>query len=182
MKNKLIWIILAVILLGGIGYYKYLYPNSQADLQANLVHEIAMPVDHYLESSDADCGIWYQREEGGKIVSGRSNDSVKSCFAEAFKTCKSKKIVFINDQTQTDQKKIVYSFIKTIRGNDQNECIIQNFFEEQSTQETLVDMPLTFVNTCTVLSDTGYDSCEPLFIKQDRKNRESDAIYKDETK
>ena len=91
-----------------------------------------------------------------------------------------KNILLVSDESATDQKRIIYSYIKMIRGNDQGECIIQNFYEEHSLVEKFVDMPLTYVNTCTVLSDSIYNSCEPLFIQQDRKNRDSDAAYKEE--
>jgi len=181
MKNKFIWIILAVFLMAGGAYYKFYFPNSQVALKESLMHTVAAPIDHFMSAGESSCGIWYERLENGNLTNGRSNNSVKKCFQKAFKECNNKNILLVADESATEEKRIIYSYIKMIRGNDQNECIIQNFYEEHSLVAPLVDFPLTYVNTCTVLSDAIYDSCEPLFIKQDRKNRMSDAFYKEES-
>jgi len=173
MYKKIIWLIIILLILALAGYLKFLYPGSQLQLKKEFRYVNAMPVEHFYNAYEKSCGILYKRAIAGGEVKGKSYDDVLKCFQRSFERCESKNIFLVEDETELSDKKITYSLIKVIKKNDQNECIIQNFFEEQDLLLPEDVQPISFVNTCTVLK-SGFDaafSCEPLYIMEERAKR-----------
>jgi hypothetical protein len=173
MYKKIIWLVIILLILALAGYLKFLYPGSQLQLKKEFRYVNAMPVEHFYNAYEKSCGILYKRAIAGGEVKGKSYDDVLKCFQRSFERCESKNIFLVEDETELSDKKITYSLIKVIKKNDQNECIIQNFFEEQDLLLPEDAQPISFVNTCTVLK-SGFDaafSCEPLYIMEERAKR-----------
>ncbi|MBT5337965.1 hypothetical protein HN643_05805 [Candidatus Falkowbacteria bacterium] len=172
MFSKIVWsIIIVAIVLGGL-YMKFLYPGSQLQLEKSFRFVEAMPVEHFYNAPEKSCGIWYERL-GPDEYKGSGNDQIKKCFTEAFEKCEQKSILEISDRGATSESSITYSYIKILRQNDQSECIIQHYFDEQKLAITEGERPLYFINTCTVLADDFFESCEPLYIKDQRKSNDN---------
>jgi hypothetical protein len=167
MRNKIIWILIIILLIGFGVVYKNYYPNSQLQLKMTLRHAIATPVEHFNNATEKSCGIWFERSDEMEIMtSGRANEQVKKCFTEAFSSCFNRNILLVQDNGLTDDHDITYSLIRIIKSNDQNECIIQNYYEQYDVSAAPEAIPLNFVNTCTSLEGDFMSSCEPLYIKE----------------
>ena len=151
-------------------YARFFYADSQMQLKSSFKYVQTMPVEYFYSAIEKSCGIWYESNTIDQIKSGRSNEKVKNCFRKSFANCESKNILLIKDSSGTSENQVIYSFIKILRPNDQNECIIQNFYEEHNLVNSS-NVPLAFINTCTILKDSFLDSCEPLFIKEGRKTQ-----------
>lgn len=168
IKN-LIWLAAIVFVVFIVIYIKLYYPMSQMQLKSSFRHAIATPVEHYYNANELSCGIWYESDSSGKITVGRSNDRVKKCFEQAFKNCDRHNILLVR-VNEADANQIVYSLIRIIKPNDQNQCIIQNYYEEDSLDVGQEDnQPLGYINTCTVLSGDYFNSCEPFYMADLRK-------------
>ena len=176
MLKKIIWLILVVLLIGFGVFMKKVYPGSQWQLENSLKHVSGTPIEHYFNTTEKNCGVWYESYEGETLVdSGKTNAAVKQCFQEAFDQCLFRNILIVNDRGLTDEKSIVYSLIRIVKANDQNECIIQNYFEEYNVEVASDEqIPLNFINTCTVLSDDFQSSCQPLYIDELKKMMKAD--------
>jgi len=171
MKDNIlakIIVILAILLIVGIGlYYKYSYPLSQAQLQADFKTIIAMPIEHYYNATEDSCGIFYSRQTADDTTSGRSNNKALNCLQKKFDVCQTSNLLTVIDESTTDKKSITYSLLRVLRANDQGECIIQNYYEKQrwDSQNNQID-PVFFINTCTSLSAPEYKSCKPDYIHE----------------
>ena len=182
MLKKIIWLALIVLLIG-FGYYiKQVYPGSQFQLNNSLKHVIATPIEHYFNTTEKNCGVWYESYEGETLVNaGKNNENVKECFQEAFDKCLFRNILLVNDRGLTDDKSITYSLIRVVKANDQNECIIQNYYEEYNVEIASDEqVPLNYINTCTVLDENIMESCKPAYIDELRKQikaaKEKEAV------
>lgn len=167
--NKFAWggVIIVVILLGV--YFRFYYPNSQLQLNMTFKYVDALPIQYYYNATEKSCGIWYDGERETETVTGRANNNVKNCFRKAFKNCNSKNILLVKDNSTGVNRQIIFSMLRIIRKNDADECIIQNYFEEQNLDAVEEDVqPISYINTCTVLRDDFIFSCEPLYIKEMR--------------
>ncbi len=167
MYKKLTIVIVILLILAGGAYFKFFYPNSQWQLKNTFRKVSAMPIDYYFNTTEKSCGIWYESVTAGGDVFGRSNDSVKKCFEEAFANCEAKSILLVKDHSIKESRDVVYSLVRTVRKNDSNACIIQNSYENQFLQEG--KNPIAYVNTCTSLSVDLLNSCEPVYIEDLRK-------------
>ena len=167
MYKKLTIVIVILLIIAGAVYFRYYYPNSQWQLKNTFRKVAAMPIDYYFNTTEKSCGIWYESVTANGNVIGRSNDSVKKCFEEAFANCESKSVLLVKDQSILAGKDVVYSLVRIIRKNDSNACIIQNSYEDQFLQEG--KNPIAYVNTCTTLSVDLLNSCEPGYIQDLRK-------------
>ncbi len=165
MSKKISWLILIILVIASGLYLKFLYPGSQLQLKKSFRFVEAMPIEHYYNASEKTCGIYYEKQ-GGNSNFGKDNEKVLACFKKAFADCTGRNILLVSDQGEAQAGKIVYSLIKILRRNDQNKCIIQHFYEEQDLAITENEIPISFINTCTVLSKDLFSSCEPLFIKE----------------
>ena len=175
MFSKIVWtIIIVAMVLGGL-YMKFIYPGSQLQLEKSFRFVEAMPIEHYFNGPEKSCGIWYERL-GQDEYEGRKNDKVKKCFTRAFAKCEPRNMLQVSDRGATSESRIVYSYIKIMRPNDQSECIIQHYFDEQNLSITEGETPLYFINTCTVLADNFFKSCEPLYIKDQRQFNKETAL------
>lgn len=129
-----------------------------------------MPVEHFYNSMEKSCGVWYERDlNDGEIIVGRKNEKVSKCFEKAFADCTVKKVFLVSDASEMEQKLFSYSLIRILKRNDQNECLIQNYHEEQKVSLGEEMIPLNYINTCTVLKDGLWNSCEPLYVKDWRE-------------
>ncbi|MBU1131903.1 hypothetical protein KKC32_01460 [Patescibacteria group bacterium] len=173
MKKKLIWAILAVLIVGGLVYFKVYYPNSQLQLKNAMKHVDAFAVENYFNSEEKSCGIWYESYTEAETKNGRDNQAVKDCFIKAFSGCSRRSVLIVSDKSQTAESKITYSLIRIINDNDRGECIVQNSYEEQNLNEPKNELPVGYVNTCTALSEDLISSCEPIYIK-DAREKESE--------
>ncbi|MEK7159210.1 MAG: hypothetical protein AAB766_01780 [Patescibacteria group bacterium] len=173
MYKKIIWALVILLILLISGYLKFVYPGSQAQLKKEFRFVNAMPIEHYYNAYEKSCGIVYERVIDGNVVQGKTNDSARECFQKSFERCESKNVFFVKDESELSDKKITYSLIKIIKKNDQNECLIQNYYEEQNLSLPEDVPPISFVNTCTVLKegDKAAYSCEPLYIMEERAKR-----------
>jgi len=181
MYKKIIWLIILILIIGGAIYYKLSYPLSQSQLNSSFKHVLALPIGHFYNATEKTCGIWYESKQGEQVEYGRSNKKVLNCFMKAFENCETKNILFVNDSSQSEDKKIIYSLIRIMRPNDQNDCIIQNYFQEQILDIDKNEQPISYINTCTELSENAIYSCEPKYIIDARKKRKAqkDTTQKD---
>jgi len=145
------------------------------------------PIEQYLNSTDKKCGIWYESQNpNAKFKEGKDNQEVTDCFKEAFDKCLNKSILVVKDNYSTTENNIIYSVLRVIKANDQNECIIQNNYEEYTFSKALEgQIPLNFVNTCVSLSEKPETSCEPAYINDLRTSileSETNADIQIETK
>ncbi|MBI5076841.1 hypothetical protein HZB94_00455 [Candidatus Falkowbacteria bacterium] len=170
MVKKIPWIVAGLLLVGAMLYLKLYYPDSQLQLKRLFKFVEAMPVEHFYNAPEKSCGIWHEREpKDGAVVAGRSNVKVEKCFQKAFASCVVKNIFLVKDASETDKNLFSYSLIRILKRNDQNECIIQNYHEEQKVNLGEEMIPLNYINTCTVLKDGLWNSCEPLYVKSWRE-------------
>lgn len=171
MQKKIIGIIVVLAVIAAGLYLRYYYPGSQFQLKNSLRRVVATPIEHFFNATEKSCGIWYERDvQSNGLVAGKGNDKVKSCFNEAFKKCQVKNILQVKDMTMGESQSIIYSLIRILRGNDAGECIVQNYYEEYSMNGAVENqIPINYINTCTVLADKIYNSCEPLYVKQQRE-------------
>jgi hypothetical protein len=167
MKKNIIWLIILILLVSAVVYYKQFYPMSQWQLRNSVSSASAMPAEHYLNATDKNCGIWYRSDQTDRPLEAKNNDDVKNCFSQKYNSCESGKILIIDDKSVNDQE-IIYSLIRIIKPNDQGECIIQNYYQEESADTEQVD-PFYYLNTCTVLEENFVSSCEPQYIKDRRE-------------
>lgn len=166
--NSIMWcVVIAIVALSGV-YFKFYYPNSQLQLKMTFKYVSALPIEYYYNATEKSCGIWYEGEHAAGVVTGRKNDAVKNCFRDAFKSCDSRRIFLVQDNSAADSRSIIYSMLRVIRKNDAGECIIQNYFEEQNLEVEEGAPPISYINTCTVLNKDFIFSCEPLYIKEIR--------------
>lgn len=171
MSKKIIGIILIVIIFAIALYAKYYYPNSQFQLKNSLRSVIATPIEHFYNATETSCGVWYERKDADNTtVTGKSNSEVLRCFKSAFEKCDVKNILFVKDNGLNDAGSITYAFVRVIRANDDGKCIVQNSLEEYSHAAPAEQIPLNYINTCTVLSEDTYSSCEPQYIKDQRNS------------
>lgn len=171
MLKKIIWLALIVLLIGFGFFIKKIYPGSQWQLENSLKHVTGTPIEHYFNTTEKNCGVWYESYDGENLAdAGKTNEEVKRCFEEAFDKCLFRNILMVDDRGKTDAKSITYSLIRIVKPNDQNECIIQNYFEEYNVEIASDEqVPLNYINTCTVLDDDIKSSCEPMYIDELRK-------------
>jgi len=170
MMKKIVWLAVIVGVALVAIYVKFGYNGSQFQLRNAFRYVEAFPIEHFQNATEKSCGIWYESGSGDALVAGKENAVVKECFKEAFAECAVKNILLVKDQSETAEKNISYSLIRILRKNDLNECIIQNYYEEVNLAEPEV-APISYINTCTVLTDEMERSCEPLFIKDARKDK-----------
>lgn len=188
MSKKLAGIILLIVLLVLLGYVKLIYPSSQMQIKFALKDMVSAPIEQYLNSTDKKCGIWYESQNpSAKFKTGKDNAEVTACFAEAFEKCLNKSILIVKDNYSASENDITYSVLRVIKANDQNDCIIQNNYEEYTFSKPLDgQVPLNFVNTCTTLNDKPEKSCEPAYINDVRtqilQNETDSSTIKIETK
>ena len=170
MKKKVIIAALTgLLILLGL-YLKFYYPGSQFQLKQLFKFVEAMPAEHFYNSPEKSCGVWYERSaRNGESAYGNKNGKVESCFKKAFKNCVSKNVFLVKDASEPDEQILSYSLIRILKKNDQDECIIQNFHEEQRISPSQEAVPLSYVNTCTILKDDLWNSCEPLYVRDWRK-------------
>jgi len=166
MSKKLIGISIIVVVLIIFGYVKIIYPSSQMQIKQALKDMTAAPIQQYLDSTDKKCGIWYESQNpSAKFKAGKDNGEVSSCFSDAFKQCLNRSILIVKDNYSAADNNIIYSFLRVIKANDNNDCIIQNNYEEYSFIKPLeTQVPLNFINTCTTLAEQQEKSCEPAYI------------------
>lgn len=169
MAKKIVWILIVVGVLAVAAYVKFGYAGSQFQLRNAFRFVEAFPIEHWQNATEKSCGIWYESGVGDKIAAGKKNEAVVNCFKNAFKECDTRNILLIKDQSENAAQTISYALIRILRKNDLNECIIQNYYEEANMVKEN-EMPLSYINTCTVLADNLMQSCEPLFIKEARQN------------
>jgi len=167
MLKRIIWLIILLLIISVIGYIKFYLPNSQWQLREVFKKVDNLPINIYFSANEKNCGVWYE-QSNGEIVekSGRSNKGTKACFEKYYNSCQPAKILLVSDANIGSTHTTVYSLIRVIRKNDQNECLIQNYFEKQNfdiTQEN--SNPISYINTCTELADNYFSSCEPQYIK-----------------
>jgi len=175
MLKKIIWLVVAVIIILLAGYFKVYYPGSQLQLKRSFKYVSVIPVEHFYNATENSCGIWYEQNSGDIVNSGRTNDKAKECFKDAFDYCECKNILLVKDSGETSEKTVYYSLLRIIKQNDAQECIIQNYQEEHDLADSGQNViPLNYINTCTVLADDFFGSCEPLYVKEmrDKKNEE----------
>jgi len=170
MMNKIIWLAVIVGIALAAVYIKFGYNGSQFQLRNSFRYVEAFPVEHFQNATEKSCGIWYESGTGDGLVVGKENAAVKECFAEAFKECTVKNVLLVKDQSESAAKNITYSLIRILRKNDLHECIIQNYYEEVDLADPEA-VPLSYINTCTVLAEEIDRSCEPFFIKEARQNK-----------
>lgn len=176
MYKKLILIVVVLAIVALVGYVKLCYQNSQWQLKRDFRFVSAMPIEHFYNAAEKSCGIWYERIAEGGTVEGRANQRVMKCFENAFNNCEPKNILLVKENDLAPKASLIYSLIRVIKQNDQNECIIQNYNEEHALDLGQEKQPLSFINTCTVLSDKYYNSCEPLYIKDTKQKLESGEV------
>lgn len=172
MLKKIIWLVLIIVLIGFGLYLKQVYPGSQLQLSNSLKHVSATPIEHYFNATEKNCGIWYESTDAeGVVDAGKKNDDVKACFQDAFDKCLYRNILLVDDNGLTEEGRIRYSLVRVVKPNDQNECIIQNYYEEYDVNKSMEEqIPLNFINTCTVLEDEEVmESCKPAYIDEIRK-------------
>jgi hypothetical protein len=167
MYKKLVIVLGVLAIVAGAVYFHYYYPNSQWQLHSTFRKVSAMPIDYYFNSVEKSCGIWYESTNGSGKIIGTSNESVKKCFDEAFKKCDKKSILLVKDQSILESKEVIYSLVRVILKNDNNDCLIQNSYETQFLQED--KKPIAYINTCTTLSPDLLNSCEPGYFNDLRK-------------
>ncbi|MFH1762452.1 MAG: hypothetical protein ABIA63_15240 [bacterium] len=128
----------------------------------------AMPVEHFYNTTEKRCGIWYERYSNGNLVeSAKKNNKIKECFQKAFQSCDAKNILLVKESSDSIEKNITYTLIRTIKANDAGECIIQTYQDEYFMDPVLQDeLPISYINTCTVLNNDFISSCEPLYAKE----------------
>jgi len=128
----------------------------------------AAPINQYFDALDKKCGIWYESQNpSAKFKLGKDNNEVVKCFSEAFDKCFNRTVLIVKDNYSTDKNNIVYSMLRVIKANDQNECIIQNSYEEYSFDKPLENqIPVNYLNTCTKLDDQLERSCRPAYLDQ----------------
>lgn len=170
MMKKITWLAVIVGVALVAIYIKFGYNGSQFQLRNSFRYVEAFPVEHFQNATEKSCGIWYESGSGDALTVGKENLTVKECFKEAFADCSVKNVLLVKDQSESAAKNITYSLIRILRKNDLNECLIQNYFEEVNLADPEA-APLSYINTCTVLADEMDRSCEPLFIKDARKNK-----------
>jgi len=173
MTKKIIWLIVFILIISTAVYFKLSYPLSQMQLNKSFKSVLALPIEHYYNATENSCGIWYESKQGEQIESGRSNEKVMDCFMQAFEKCEAMNVLLVKDNSQSQENMIIYSLIRIMRPNDRNECIMQNYFQEQSMDNEI--KPLSFINTCTELSEEIFDSCEPKYITDERKKQNQQA-------
>lgn len=180
MTKKITWLILIIVLIGLGIYLKSYYPGSQFQLKTSLKSVSATPIEHFFNATEKSCGIWYESYDQENLTnSGQKNDAVKNCFQSAFEKCEFRNILMVKDEGLTQKGTISYSLIRVVKANDQNECIIQTYFEEYDVNQSMEDqIPLNYINTCTVLDDNLIESCRPAYIDELRKSLEqaSDTV------
>ena len=165
MKSKILWLILLILIIGCSVYFKHYYVGSESYLERNFQSIIAMPIDHYYNTVEKSCGIWYENESNPDFTTGRGNDDVKGCFAKAFEHCVPAKVLFVNNN---NAESMIYSMIRIIRKNDAGACLIQNYFEQTPlvVEGGLAPEPIIYINTCTALSEDVFNSCQPEYLKK----------------
>ena len=170
MSKKLTGIILVIVLLAILGYVKLIYPSSQMQIKQAMKDMSSAPIEQYLNSTDKKCGIWYESQNpSAKFKAGKDNAEVTACFADAFEKCLNRSILIVKDNYSAAENNITYSVLRVIKANDQNDCIIQNNYEEYTFSKPLEgQIPFNFVNTCTILNDKPEKSCEPAYISEIR--------------
>jgi len=170
MSKKLAGIIFVIVLLAILGYVKLIYPSSQMQIKQALKDMSSAPIEQYLNSTDKKCGIWYESQNpSAKFKAGKDNSEVTVCFTDAFTKCLNRSILIVKDNFSASENNITYSVLRVIKANDQNDCIIQNNYEEYTFSKPLEgQVPLNFVNTCTVLNDKPEKSCEPAYVNDIR--------------
>lgn len=175
MFKKIIWLIVILALIAFGVYYKKYYPDSQLQYKLALRHAIAIPVEHFYNADEPSCGIWYQSANSqDNFRRAKDNEQVKACFQQAFKRCQNKNILLVNDLSQVEEKTITYSLLRILLRNDQDECLLQNYYEQYNVL-ALDEIPLNFINSCTVLDEDFIGSCEPLYIKEMREEKKLEA-------
>ena len=93
MKNIITIVLVALIAIGGITYFKYYHPQSQLQLKLAFQRVIAIPIEKYYNSNVSSCGIWYSHHADGNDVMGRSNSTVLRCMEKAHGRCIPKTVV-----------------------------------------------------------------------------------------
>jgi len=177
MSKKLFGIVFIIAILVVLAYLKIGYPGSQLQIKQALGEVVTEPVTQYFNSTDNKCGIWYKSQNpNAKLKEGRENSETEACFKEAFDKCLHKSILIVKDNYSTNDNNVIYSLIRIIKPNDQNECIIQNNYLEYSLSKPLdSQIPLNFVNTCTSLNETLDKSCEPAYMNDVRAQIKNEA-------
>jgi hypothetical protein len=170
MKNIITIVLVALIAIGGITYFKYYHPQSQLQLKLAFQRVIAIPIEKYYNSNVSSCGIWYSHHADGNDVMGRSNSTVLRCMEKAHSRCIPKKILIVDDFSSTEQSSIIYSNLEILRGNDAGDCLMQNSYEQQYLTTGVEIEPMFFINTCTTLDENMQRSCEPKYITDKKKN------------
>ncbi|MFA6536836.1 MAG: hypothetical protein WCT18_00370 [Patescibacteria group bacterium] len=169
--KKIVWLLIALLLVGGVVYYKVYYPDSNWQLKNSLKFAEALPANTYFQSNETDCGIWYRRSFDGTEIFGKKNSQVQDCFLSAVEKCLPKKILLVDDESMTEQKIIKYGFIHILNKNDAGDCILQNSYEEQKIGEEQ-KVPISYINTCTKVNTALLKTCEPIFLEDLRKINE----------
>ncbi len=166
MSKKLIGIMVVVILLCVLGYVKIIYPSSQTQIKMAIKDMAATPINQYFDTVDKKCGIWYEsKNPSAKFTSGKDNGEVMNCFTEAFDKCLNKTVLIVKDNYSANENNIIYAMLRIIKANDQNDCIVQNSYEEYSFSQPLENqIPINYLNTCTKLDETLEKSCRPAYL------------------
>jgi|GEM_PF-1509762 hypothetical protein len=169
MAKKIIWIVIVIVITLVVVYSKWLYPGSQLQLKQTFKYVHSTPIEHFYNATEKSCGIWYESISNDSTYAGKKNNDVKDCFHKAFNRCDKKNVLIVKDEGETSEAKITYSLIRILMQNDQDDCIIQAYHEEHNLTDIDKKLPISYVNTCTVLQNDLIHSCEPLFVKETRK-------------
>ncbi len=167
--KKIVWLIIGLLVLAGGLSYKVFYPNSSWQLRNDLKFLEAFPVDSYFLSKDKGCGIWYEGQVNGKKNVGKNNEKVVNCLQKSFENCQKTGVLFVQDDSTGKTGISQYSYLRILQKNDQNDCILQNIYEEQNFK-TEESAPISYVNTCLKLADDLLQTCEPDFIDDIRNS------------
>lgn len=169
ITKNILWLAAIIVIIFSVIYIKFYYPLSQLQLRSNFRHAIATPIEHFYNANESRCGIWYESNQTNNVTKGRRNASVKKCFEEAFKKCDHQNILLVR-ANQNNDNKIIYSLIRVIKPNDQNQCIIQNYYEEDELEVREQNaQPIGYINTCTMLASDFFSSCEPVYFADMKK-------------
>jgi len=167
MYKRVAIIAFLVIAVSGIGYFNFYYAESQSDLNKKFKKANSFVLDGYFNLQVNSCGIWYEGYDNNETAKGRNNEKVKKCFAKAFEKCEAKKILLVKEIKSEEKNSTIYSMIHVIKKNDRNECLIQSYYQEQFAVEG--KEPISYINTCTQITEDLIGSCEPEYIKNSKK-------------
>jgi len=145
---------------------KVYYPNSQWELKNSLNTDISQAANQYQLATEKSCGIWSETKlPQDQTLIGKKNQEVWDCFKNAFEQCLHRNIFIAREQGTGENKNLIYSLIRVVKANDQNDCLIQNAYEQFNLNQPLEEqIPINFINTCTSLADNFSDSCMPEYL------------------